>query len=76
MPEMMDEGHQRWEGTMGCRKQAMANRNAPALGYTYIYIDMGTYNSQAKSYSSQSANECGPQNSQGDPLNERKGLKN
>lgn len=46
MPEMMYEGHLRWEGTMGCRKQAMANRYAPALGFTYtVYIDSGTYNS-------------------------------
>ena len=51
----------------------MANMHAPALGYTYIYIDPGTYTSKARS--NRSAKECGPQNSRGDFENESKGLK-
>lgn len=60
---------------MGCRMQAIENRYAPALGYTYIYIDLGTYNSLVRSNSSHSAKEFGAQNSGGDVLNERKRLK-
>lgn len=53
-----------WDGTLPWDAESKPWKIGMLLPWaTLIYIDLSTYNSLARSNGSQSAKECGPQNS-------------